>query len=245
MIAWLGCGMLPINQRTKPKSSSAYCSKNDLQSLMCVKDPCTESLTKAKQIDDGSTQGSSTGTTLVVWLNAIQRQMVKTGTDSVAYVLKSNGVVGTIPALRTPNLDTICNEVCLFTDWGPSHKSLLIKSKIKSRPSYWMVALLICQITSTTLPSFQEVLVQTWSNVWTMNFHLTPLVLNTSTSLLWNSKFENLLLTNRWPPLFTNSKTGGATGFVVQLKKMQKSMDNLNTKVAKFEKGKGKQGDHS
>jgi hypothetical protein len=73
-------------------------------------------LEESKRIDVGSTHDSNIGTTLVAWLNAIQRHMIATGINSVAYVVKPK--TGALCPLNDSDIETKCTETNLFKDWG-------------------------------------------------------------------------------------------------------------------------------
>ena len=79
-----GSGLHGHNKITRPKSCHAVRPEmSDLRTKMRVKDACSRALEETQRIDDGD----SSPITFADWMNQIQRHMVLTGLDSIAYVL--------------------------------------------------------------------------------------------------------------------------------------------------------------
>ena len=342
VIPWSGGGMFVLNKRVEPESSTAFRPQTDLRSLMRIEDACTEPLEESERIDVGSGQGNSTGTTLVAWLNAIQRKMCATGTDSVAYVIKPKLKTGALPPLNDPNLEGVAEEVCLFNDWGqvtldqvsafvvavkangctidhanskyartflrgsigPNLKqradteldldasgteylhfiimklqatsatsgrkliSTLVSVKLSTFKGFHVVECAtklqeICQklvgLGSIYVPSDMALLVlRCFDTTGIAQFDLAVTQMeneldNNVSAYTWNTvlrtlttKFDNLLLTDRWPPL-NDLKKEPASGYVVQLEHLQKSVRDIHSKIGKFDPdgANKKRGDHS
>ena len=82
-IPWTGGGALGSNKQTAPASSTAYRPQTDLQAITKNEEACKKPLEESERIDLGSATGTNSGTTLVAWINSIERNMINNGTDTL------------------------------------------------------------------------------------------------------------------------------------------------------------------
>jgi hypothetical protein len=113
-----GGGLHDHNKITRPKSCHAVRPEmSDLRTKMRVEDACSRALEETQRIDDGD----SSPITFADWMNQIQRHMVLTGLDSIAYVLVAETTTPTALQNITTDFTTLKNqtdEYSLFTQWG-------------------------------------------------------------------------------------------------------------------------------